>query len=306
MAPPLFVIGTSRSGTSWAFELFAGHPDMSMGYESKIPIEGIEVHRRWKDRLRTRDDMAGLLADVRDSIDDPSSAGVVALLDRPDVIDRAHEANREAPGWASICEAVFCSWEDSTHWGNKMLRVELTTPIVELWPDARFVVLTRDPRGVMASQAKKFDHSVEYSAIYWNTHAEWISAHARNDPRYLIVDAVEMARDPKPALEWGFEQVGLSTDPITDLIERFPGDPDRLDNWRDVITADRQRRIEEYCFRGMGELGYTPELATSPRDIGTVRRVVALAREHGGEILRDPGSIRRKQIGRRIRSMLGR
>ena len=37
MPPALFVVVTSRSGTSWVFDLCASHPDMSMGYESKLP-----------------------------------------------------------------------------------------------------------------------------------------------------------------------------------------------------------------------------------------------------------------------------
>jgi len=306
MPPALFVVGTSRSGTSWAFDLCASHPDMSMGYESKLPVEGIEVHRRWKDRLGDRSGMEAFFAALRQEVDDPSNADLLSRLEQPDVVDRALAANRERPGWSAICEAIFCSLEDTTHWGNKMLRIELVPALLEHWPDARFLVLTRDPRGVMASQSKMFDHSVEYSALYWNTHANWIVEHVGDDPRYRVVDLVDMARDPAPSLEWAFSSVGLSTEPVPGLVERFPGDPERLEAWRRTLAPDRQRRIEEYCYDAMEQLGYRPELAAGPRRLGPVRRAVALAREHGGELLRDPGSIRRKQVGRRIRSALGR
>lgn len=306
MPPALFVVGTSRSGTSWVFDLCASHPDMSMGYESKLPVEGIEIHRRWADKLVDLDSTRSFMAELRAEIDDPSNAELQSLLDRTDVIERVYEANRDTPGWASICATIFRSLEDTSHWGNKLLRIELMPILTEQWPDARFIVLTRDPRGVMASQSKKFDHSVEYSAMYWNTHANWVLDHVGDDPRCRVVDLVDMARDPAPTLEWAFSEVGLSTEPIAGLIERFPGDPDRLDAWRRTLGDDDKRRIEEYCFDAMSALGYRPELATGPRRIGPVRKAVALVREHGGQILRDPGSIRRKQVGKRLRSALGR
>lgn len=165
------------------------------------------------------------------------------------------------------------------------------------------------PERVMASQAKKFEHSVEYSAMYWNTHAEFVRDRiglrpGEHDDRHIVVDLVEMAKDPGPTLEWAFEAVGLDTAPIDDLVERFPGDADRLDKWRHTLDPARQKKVEEYCFDQMRALGYEPELATGPRTIGRARKALALAREHGGELLRDPGSIRRKQVGRRVKAAL--
>ncbi|MHB1138757.1 MAG: sulfotransferase [Microthrixaceae bacterium] len=303
-------MGTSRSGTSWVFDLCASHPDMSMGYESKIPVEGIEVYRR-NAPIEDRGGIERLFAALHAEIEDPSNEDVRALLLRPDVIDRALAAHRLAPGWASVCEAIFCSLEDTSHWGNKLLRIELTPTLSEQWPGSKFLVLTRDPRGVMASQSKKFDHSIEYSAMYWNTHARYVHetlglVPGTSDEDHMVVDLVEMARDPRPALDWAFSSLGLSTEPVDELVARFPGDPDRLDQWRQTLPPGRQRRVEEYCFDQMVALGYSPELATQAKPIGTVKRTVAMVREHGSEILRDPGSIRRKQVGKRVKAALSR
>lgn len=309
LAPPLFIIGTSRSGTSWAFDLCASHPDMSMGYESKLPVEGIEVHRRHANDLGTIDGFRRLFEDLRSSIDDPSSRAVSDLLSDDTVMEAAFEANLQRPGWATICETIFCALEDTSHWGNKLLRVELTPLLAEHWPDARFLVLIRDPRAVMASQSKKFDLSVDYSAMYWNTHTDYVLEHIGTAPDYkvpnhMVVDLLEMATDPRPSLEWAFSQIGLSTEPVRELIERFPGDPERLDKWRSTLDPERQRRIEQYCFDNMVALGYEPELATGPKRLGPARRTFAMVREHGLEILRDPGSVRRKRIVSRAISSL--
>jgi hypothetical protein len=253
--------------------------------------------------------MSDLFLALHDEIDDPTNAELFTRLTDPAVVERAVAAYTAAPGWPAVCEAIFCSLEDTSHWGNKLLRIELTPTLREQWPDARFLVLTRDPRGVMASQAKKFEHSVEYSAMYWNTHAEFVRDRiglrpGEHDDRHIVVDLVEMAKDPGPTLEWAFGAVGLDTAPIDDLVERFPGDADRLDKWRHTLDPARQKKVEEYCFDQMRALGYEPELATGPRSIGRARKALALAREHGGELLRDPGSIRRKQVGRRVKAAL--
>jgi len=308
--PPLFIIGTSRSGTSWAFELCAGHPGMSMGYEAKLPVEGAELYRRHASTVTSTAGMNAFFAELRDAIDDPSGVGLMAQLEQPTVAERALAAHTRRPGWPSICEAIFCSWENTPNWGNKLLRIELMPVLTDLWPDARFLILTRDPRGVMASQSKFFDHSIEYSAMYWNTHAEYLRdvlgrSPGDQDDHILVTDLVEMATDPRPALEWAFGAVGLDDGPIDELIERHPGDPARLDAWRATLDPREQRRIEEYCFDTMSAMGYPPELATAARQIGRGRRLLALAREHGGELVRDPGAIRRKQVGRRTLNALG-
>lgn len=168
------------------------------------------------------------------------------------------------------------------------------------WPDSRFLVLTRDPRGVVASQKKMFDHSLEYSAMYWLTHADWVVDRIAGDARYRVVDVVEMARDPRPHLEWLFKEAGLSTEPVGGLVERFPGDPERLDKWRGSLEPDRQRRIEEYCYGRMPALGYTPEFATGPRRLTAAQRLWAQVSTYGRDLLADPGAIARKQVVRRL------
>lgn len=310
MAPPLFIVGTSRSGTSWAFELCASHPDMSMGYESKLPTEGAVVHERFAGSLDRPGRMQELFDALDSEIDDPSNVELFGRLRDPAVVEAAVAANRAAPGWPSICEAIMCSLESTSHWGNKQLRIELMDEQLRLWPDARFLVLTRDPRGVMASQRKKFDHSIDYSATYWNTHARWIRERlglrpGEHDATTMVVDVVEMARDARPALTWAFEAVGLDTSPVDDLMQQYPGDPGRLDEWRGALDPNPKRRIEELCFTEMRHLGYEPELAEQQREIGRLRRFVAICREHGSEILRDPSALRRKRVGHRVKAALG-
>lgn len=301
MATAVWVVGTTRSGTSWAFDLVASHPDVSMGYESRLPVEGIAVYDRWAERLTDPLAMAGLLQDLRTSIDDPANAEKLEdVFLRPGIAEELLAAHRESPGWGTLCERIFCAIEGTSHWGNKILRVEHLPVITEHWPDSRFLVLTRDPRGVLASQGRKFDHSLEYSAMYWLTHATAVLGPVAEDPRCHVVDIVEMARDPRPHLRWLFEEAGLSTEPIDGLVERFPGDPDRLDAWRSSLDPQRQRRMEAYCFTQMAALGYEPELATAPKRLGAARRLWAQVSTYGADILRDPRSITQKQVVRRV------
>ncbi len=301
MSTVVWVVGTARSGTSWAFYLVASHPDMSMGYESKLPIEGIAVYERHRDRLTGPDAMAAFLEDLHETIPDPTNAGNNAVVyDQPDLAERLFQAHQASPSWATICAHFFRSIEGTSHWGNKMLRIELAPIIEEHWPDSRFLVLTRDPRGVVTSQAKLFGHSLEYAALYWLTHADWVLGRIGDDPRYRVVDIEDLAADPRPHLEWVFEESGLSTEPVDALIERYPGDPERLGRWRESLDPERQRRMEEYCYDQMTALGYEPGLATASRSIGMARTVWAQASTHGRTLLSDPRALMRKQAVRRM------
>lgn len=305
MSTALWVVGTTRSGTSWMFDLVASHPDVSMGYESKIPIEGIRIYDKWADRLGDPLAMAGLLEDIRLQVDDPTNAenNEVAFA-QPDLAVRIHEAHQATPGWSTVCENLFRAVEGTSHWGNKMLRIEQTPLIEQHWPDSRFLVLTRDPRGVVASQARKFAHSLDYSAMYWLTHANWVIDRLAGDGRYRVVDLVEAARDPRPHLQWLFSESGLSTDPIEELVGRFPGDPERLDKWKTELDPGVQRRMEEYCFAQMQVLGYSPELATGQRALRLPRRLWAQASTYGARLLRAPGELGRKRVIPRLRESL--
>ena len=304
MPPPLFIVGTARSGTSWAFDLIASHPEMSMGFESKLPLEGAELYRQFGS-ITGPSDLKRLFTQIQEQIDDPMTTELYRLLDQPEVLDSAWAAYQSSLGWSAICESIFCSLDSSTHWGNKLLRIETTPDLLELWPDSRFIVLTRDPRAVVASQEVKFDTSIAYSATYWLTHADWVLNRIENDPRYLVVDLTEMATDPRPTLEWAFSETALSCEPIEELIAAHPGDPKRLEKWRGSLSADRQREVEEYCFAPMARLGYMPELATKHREISKLRRLWLVASFHGKELLKDPGSIRRKRVFKRLGAVLG-
>ena len=301
MSTAVWVVGTARSGTSWAFYLVASHPDMSMGYESKLPIEGITVYERWRDRLTGPDAMAGFLEDLRRTIPDPTNKGNNEVVyGQPDVAERLFEVHEASPSWATICAHFFRSIEGTSHWGNKMLRIELSPVIEEHWPDSRFLVLTRDPRGVVTSQGKMFGHSIEYAALYWLTHANWVIERLGVDPRYRVVDVAQLAADPRPHLDWVFEESGLSTEPTESLVQRYPGDPERLNQWRNNLDPKRQRRMEEYCYDQMLALGYRPEFATSSRPIGMLRSVRAQVSTHGRTLLRDPRALVRKRAFQRM------
>ncbi len=303
MATVVWVVGTTRSGTSWVFDLVASHPDVSMGYESKIPIEGIAFYERWKDRLTDPLAMAGLLEDLRTGIDDPTNvANNEVAFTQADLPQRIFEAHEADPGWATVCEQLFRAVQGTSHWGNKTLRVELTPLLEEHWPDSRFIVLIRDPRGVLASQAEKFENTLDYSAMYWLTHADWVLNVIQDNPHYRVVNLVEMARDPRPHLEWLFRESGLSLDPIEDLVQRFPGDPERLDAWRTVLPPKRQRRMEEYCYSQMKELGYTPQYATGQRRLGRSRRLWAFVHTFAGRVASSPSKLAQKQVLSRLKA----
>ena len=297
MATAVFVVGTTRSGTSWVYDLVASHPDLSFGYESKLPVEGIGIYRRWAGRLVDEAGAAGLLQALRHGIDDPANESwTERVFDDPDLPTRVLAAHRADPRWGAVCEQVFLAQEHTTHWGNKTVRMSANDLLQRHFPDSRFLVLVRDPRAVVASQSERFGHSLEYSVMYWMAHATRVLAESIRHPHHRVVDVADMARDPRPELRWLFSSAELDTSPVEGLVASYPGDAERLDRWRGTLGSDRQRRVEEYCFEPMLQLGYVPELATGPVVLPRRHRAWALARAHGLDVLSEPTAIRRKRV----------
>lgn len=297
----LFIVGTTRSGTSWMMELCAAHPELRMGYEAKLPTEGAVLYEAADGDLNQPGSMAKFIAQLQTVGDEEMNSWLDDVWADDDLVERCCSAHRAEPGWGAICREIFMSSDpDAKAWGNKMLRAELAPLLLEHWPDARIIVLTRDPRAVRVSQSGMFGHSLEYSVMYWLTHAEWVHEHLEADDRVRSVRVEDLAADPLPTLQWAFEGIGIDTDIVAKMIADNPPEPARLEAWRQKIDPEEQRLVEGYCYGAMQRFGYHPELATEERPLAAWRRLRAQIREHGRELIADPGAIRRKQVLRRL------
>ena len=104
-----------------------------------------------------------------------------------------------------------------------------------------------------------FDHSLEYSAMYWLTHADWVIDASPTIPATGSSTWWRWHAIREPHLEWLFKESGLSTEPIDSGWSRgSPVTRIAWTRWRGTLEPDRQRRMEEYCFDRMRAPGYEP------------------------------------------------
>jgi hypothetical protein len=306
--PPLFVVGSGRSGTTLVRLMLDTHAELAMPGESYfIP------------RLRRQ-------------FPDPIDPEVLtpALLRMPhfrnwkvaesSVWERVRTL--EEPTFADVIEAAFLANADEhgkTRWGDKTPEYARRIPLLHsLWPDARFVHLIRDGRDV----------ALGYLSRPWGPSTAWAAARKW---RLLVSAAI---RDGQPLgtshyLEVRYEDLVADTKATMQAICGFadlPFDERMLDpaarrdhpnvapekflafnarsqgeivagarDWRTQMSPDDVRHFEAVAGRLLDDLGYGrrfPDVAVRERLEGAVRS--------GALDLRAVASDARKRLGWRF------
>ena len=296
---PLFVFGVARSGTSYFHHLLAAHPQVRLSYEARLVKEGEYFYRRVRDPL-DRGQFFELLERMADcETAEPQNRWLVESIRRHS--EELYVEHSRAPSFAALMEAVYMKPVPVACWGNKMLRVEMCPDMLRFWPDAKVVILVRDPRAVYASQARLFNTRIKYSAIYWNTHSRWTRTRALDSNRYVVIKYEDFVEHPRQWLERVFEMVGLSDRAATDpILEARPPRTDSLAKWRALLDAEQALTIERLCFDEMTHWGYKPERAASGVRTGRIAEAVETVRQYASEVPFDIAWWRRKQVVKRL------
>jgi Sulfotransferase family len=307
-APPLFVVGCGRSGSTLLRLMLDAHPDLAVPGESHfIP----DLRRRFPDPVAPEELTAALLRTPHFRHWRTAEASVwrrVRALDTPtfaNVVGSAFLANADEQG--------------ATRWGDKTPAYVRWIPLLHaLWPDARFVHLIRDGRDVALS----------YRSLPWGPTTVWAAARKwRRDvtagirdgqplgtSRYLEVRYEGLVQDPKEVLRGicsfaglPFLEEMLDPDARRDHPTLAPeaGRPfharsqERVAagarDWRTQMSADDVRRFEAVAGPLLSDLGY------ERRDPGTrVRDRVEGALRSGALDLRAAAGDVRRTVGRRL------
>jgi hypothetical protein len=306
-APPLFVVGCGRSGSTLLRLMLDAHPDLAVPGESHfIP----ELRRRFPDPV------------------DPEVL-TPALLRTPhfrhwkvaesSVWERVRAM--EHPSFAGVIEAAFLANADEQgkqRWGDKTPIYVRSIPLLHsLWPDARFVHLIRDGRDVTLS----------YRSLHWGPDTVWAAAHKwRRDvtagirdgqplgtDRYLEVRYEDLVADAKAALQaictfaaLPFDEAMLDPGARQEHPTLAPEEGRAFHarsqeevaagarDWRTQMAPDEIRHFEAVAGGLLGDLGYErrfPDVAARERVEGVLRS--------GALDLRAAASHARRRLGRR-------
>jgi len=291
--PVPFVVGAPRSGTTLLRLMLDAHPELAIPPETYFIPKSVKAWRHAKRPHRPLSPLDAYLDTVTGHTRWPDFH-----LDADEYRRRLAERR---PGSAS--EAIRGFYElyaekaGKPRWGDKTpFYVRKMKIIHKALPEARFVHLIRDGRGVALSIKDLWfgPDTIEGCAEFWVERIDEAREQAAELPHYIEVRYEDVVRDPEPHLRQICELVELPYDErmlryyeqVPDRVaaevpphevardgrlvateERLkimenvskPPDPSRIDRWKaDMPAADRQA-FERIAGERLRELGYPVE-----------------------------------------------
>lgn len=222
MNPPIFILGATRSGTSWLQNMLGAHPEIATPQELDLFTRYLlPWHETWRDQLPESEDLwrrhrfKGLPAVITE--DELISLGRGVL---EDVYRKVLE---QKPGATTVLEKE----PRYTVYPGFILRH---------FPEARFIHLIRDGRDVAASlmrAARGWGRTwaagtAERSALIWRTNVEYGRSISAQTDRYLELRFEDLRSDQGPVLlAKALSFCDVSADDAEEMYARFDLDAAR-------------------------------------------------------------------------------
>ena len=253
MAPPFWVIGAPRSGTTFLARVLDHHPEVFLTNETRLMLLFSRMMNRSVKHRR-------VLATRRDEVIDSLWHRLPALI-----------------------EGIYrdLGAEPGKRWGDKYPQYadgdedpEALGTIERLFPTSQYVHIIRDPRAVVASIVSKewlgFDEAIEAWRTFV-THAHSFGMNVGAD-RYIEIHFERLVEDGHSTMEGIFTFLGLGNHPDVDAFLRAeadirtpvsapmgrPGSVGR-EAWEGRLDGSQVSKIEVDLSGLMSEFGYVAE-----------------------------------------------
>lgn len=281
MASPIFIVGANRSGTTLLRLILNAHsriaiPDELIYFHSDMAGIPIEQWRR-----------PGLSPDAYARFVDRFLKSNCEPLKELDVMQLKHEILEKGPADLKhpyqVALEAWARYHGKQRWGEKTPgNLFYADVILEMFPDAKFIHLVRDPRaGVYSMMGFIFlPDDVVFNAL--NRHKHMTVGRAileQNVPpaQRMTVRYEDLVTDPSSTvqaicafLEEPFEpemlsfhnEASRSMDPLAvsdfNTAATQPITASFVDKWRTKLSADAIATVEKICAPEMKEFGYEP------------------------------------------------
>jgi hypothetical protein len=277
---PLFIGACPRSGTTLLRSLLNNHPDLAMPPETDFLIPAWCRRARWGD-LRSPSNRRALAEWIFDT---PGQGGlrIRGGIAREEAIERVAAAPPTLGSMIAACFELFAERKGKRRWGDKRPRYSgYMEAIFQLFPDAQFVNVVRDPRAAVASQVaidfNEVRDELACSLANWETAVRRVdlSAERLRPDQLLDVRYEDLVRDPRGTLERICDFAGLRDgDAVEEMIARErrgnfnPGWHDRLaepisdvaiEGWRQRLEPAEVALIEHATGSYFERFGYRPD-----------------------------------------------
>jgi len=288
--PPFFIVGCPRSGTTLLRRMLDAHPEIGVAPETHFArrLDAIrESDHSGSDRETGRrlSDLICESAEVKEMGLDPGALKESML--------------KVSPNFGEMFGTILQSYRQvrQTKWiGEKTpSHVNYIDTIVDWFPEAKFIHLVRDPRGVVNSWK-----TVPWSSGYrWRDAEVWVEyvsngrfAEERMGERIHSLTYETLLGEPRSAVERLCRFLEI---PFVSQIENFHArpsgnvnverepwkvramsslDPRRAQRWRQTLLTHEIAQIEHIAGTEMRRWGYQPISTITHRFAARLRRLV--------------------------------
>jgi len=286
---PIFIVGANRSGTTLLRLILNAHPRIAIPDELiyfKSHLAGVPIEQ-WRRPGLSPPEYEAFVDRFLDAtcplLDELAPSRLRdAILDGPPTFRRPYQCALEA--WARH--------HDKTRWGEKTPgNLFYADILLDMFPDARFLYMVRDPRAGVASMQRVsfFPDDVIFNALSRRKHdvqGQALLNRSVPDPQRMTVRYEDLVRTPESQtraicqfLDEDFSPQMLcfhqdADDYMTDEAEEQynatatrPITDDRVDAWCGRLAPDQVAVVESICHDVMQQFqyeptGHAPSLAT--------------------------------------------
>jgi len=282
--PPVFIVGSPRSGTSLLRNMLNRHPSLAICGETQF---NHYVYRR----RRAFGDL-GTLRNRQRLIDEYLSIRRIQRLGM-DIPSLKEKLAREATSYPALFACLARSYAESTgkdRWGEKTPQHALISELLCEWfPGAAILHILRDPRDTVASLQRMpwASNSVITNARTWLA-CNLAARNSSHRPEYLLVRYETLVAQPEMELARICAHLGEASAPamlVADdsaapaspwaRLSREPVTVKRIGAWQEELTARDAALIDWVVGPQLQSFGYQ-RVATAP-SIPSVARGLAFA-----------------------------
>lgn len=248
---PIFVVGCQRSGTTLLRLVLDSHPAIACGPETRF-LESMTriVSDDWPRLARYGPDKVEWLAGIAD--------------------------------WYGGIQDAYAERRGKVRWADKTPRYALIMDFLDqLFPDAQFIHVVRDPRDVVLSHRTRFGYVAAVKAVRkWPMYVATARATGQRlgPQRYLEVRYEDLVADTEKQLRSVFEFLDEPWDPVVLTYDQLPHD-----------VPDKYHAFSQQRRSGSGSSGaiYRDRAGAHRRELGLSLRI--LTRIVDGPAMREWG-----------------
>jgi hypothetical protein len=272
---PVIIGGCPRSGTTLLRTMLHCHPELAIPRETRFVVEAWQRRRKFGD-LREAANRRRLAHWIfKREKTDANRLG----LDSEEAIERLVAAPPTLGSMLAMCFVMFAEKQHKPRWGDKRpMYAARMTAIWDLFPNAQFLHVVRDPRACIASLRKLgwYDGHIAPMAELWERSLNAVDPWRRKlaPDQLLDVKYEDLVLEPEATVRRVAAFAGLAADEVAvEQMLRYhefeetrslryhsnlsrPIDPSRIWGWKEALETPEIAFIEEATRPLMQRWGY--------------------------------------------------